>query len=471
MHQILKIFNLIKYTSEGESMEQQILLGLFIGILCLIFMIMKTKIHTFLALIIATILVGLIGGVEYSKIIESITKGFGGTLGSIGIIIGFGVMMGQLFEVSGAAKKMALTFLKIFGKGREELAMAITGFLVSIPIFCDSGFVILTPLLKAISKETKKSIVSLGLALATGLVITHSLVPPTPGPVGVAGIFGVNVSSIILWGIVIAAPMMMASLLFAKFSGNKIWQIPTEDGGWTRDRNYIYKGEQEKVFDEDSLPSTFLAFSPIVVPILLILLGTISKAMSLTGKMIDFIQFVGTPVLAVGIGLILTVYGLAKNMDRKSMMEEVETGIKSAGTIILITGAGGAFGMLIRDSGVGDIIANSLVETSLPAILLPFVIATLVRFVQGSGTVAMITAASITAPIITKLDVNPVFAALAACIGSLFFSYFNDSFFWVINRSIGITEGKEQLRLYSIASTVAWAVGIVVLLIVNMIFG
>ena len=153
------------------------------------------------------------------------------------------------------------------------------------------------------------------------------------------------------------------------------------------------------------------------------------------------------------------------------MMEEVETGIKSAGTIILITGAGGAFGMLIRDSGVGDIIANTLVKTSLPAILLPFVIATLVRFVQGSGTVAMITAASITAPIIAKLDVNPVFAALAACTGSLFFSYFNDSFFWVINRSIGITEGKEQLRLYSIASTVAWAVGIVVLLIINMIFG
>lgn len=152
------------------------------------------------------------------------------------------------------------------------------------------------------------------------------------------------------------------------------------------------------------------------------------------------------------------------------MMEEVETGIKSAGTIILITGAGGAFGMLIRDSGVGDIIANTLVKTSLPAILLPFVIATLVRFVQGSGTVAMITAASITAPIIAKLDVNPVFAALAACTGSLFFSYFNDSF-WVINRSIGITEGKEQLRLYSIASTVAWAVGIVVLLIINMIFG
>lgn len=471
MHQISKIFNESKDISEGESMEEQILIGLVIGIICLIFMIMKTKIHTFLALMIATILVGLIGGVEYSKIMESITKGFGGTLGSIGIIIGFGVMMGQLFEASGAAKKMALSFLKLFGKGREELAMAITGFLVSIPIFCDSGFIILTPLMKAISKETRKSIVSLGLALASGLVITHSLVPPTPGPVGVAGIFGVSVSSIILWGIVVAVPMVIASLAFAKFAGNKIWQIPTEDGGWTRDQNYTCQAQGEKILEEDRLPSAFLAFSPIVVPILLILLGTISKAMLLTGKIIDFIQFIGTPVLAVGIGLMITIYGLAKNMDRTSMMEEVETGIKSAGTIILITGAGGAFGMLIRDSGVGDIIANTLVKTSLPAILLPFVIATLVRFVQGSGTVAMITAASITAPIIAKLDVNPVFAALAACTGSLFFSYFNDSFFWVINRSIGITEGKEQLRLYSIASTVAWAVGIVVLLIINMIFG
>lgn len=452
-------------------MEQQILIGLFIGIICLIIMIMKTKIHTFLALIIATIIVGMIGGMEYSKIVDSITKGFGGTLGSIGIIIGFGVMMGQLFEASGAAKRMALCFLKIFGKGREEVAMAITGFLVSIPIFCDSGFVILTPLLKAISKETKKSIVSLGLALASGLVITHSLVPPTPGPVGVAGIFQVSVSSIILWGILISIPMLIGTLIFAKYAGSKIWQIPTENGGWTRDKNYISSQETGSVYDESSLPSAFLSFSPIFVPILLILIGTVSKAMKLEGSLISFLQFIGTPILAVGIGLLITIYGLAKHLDRKKVMEEVEFGIKAAGTIILITGAGGSFGMLIRESGVGDIIAKSLVKTSLPPILLPFIIATLVRFVQGSGTVAMITAASITAPIILKMNVNPVFAALAACIGSLFFSYFNDSFFWVINRSIGITEGREQLKLYSIASTVAWGVGIVVLLIVNAMFG
>ena len=216
--------------------ETQILIGLGVGITCLIFMIMKTKIHTFLALILATVLVGVIGGIEFKQIVASITKGFGGTLGSIGIIIGFGVMMGQLFEVSGAAKRMALCFLKLFGKGREEIAMALTGFLVSIPIFCDSGFVILTPLAKAISTEARKSIVSIGIALATGLVITHTMVPPTPGPVGVAGIFEVSVGSLILWGLVLSVPMLIGPLLFAKWAGERIWQIPTADGGWTRDR-------------------------------------------------------------------------------------------------------------------------------------------------------------------------------------------------------------------------------------------
>lgn len=202
------------------------------------------------------------------------------------------------------------------------------------------------------------------------------------------------------------------------------------------------------------------------------MLGTVSTALGYKGGPIpNLIQFLGTPVIAVGIGLLITIYGLTSSLPRKRVLDEMEKGIRSAGIIILITGGGGAFGMLIRDSGVGTVIAEAMVETSLPAILLPFLIATIIRFIQGSGTVAMITAASITAPIIANMSVNPVFAALAACVGSLFYSYFNDSFFWVVNRSIGITEGREQLRLYSVASTIAWAIGIVVLLILNALFG
>lgn len=198
----------------------RMLIALFIGIALLIVMVMGTKIQAFLAMIITTVVIGLIGGVPLLNttiqvdgsdrtfgIINSITTGFGGTLGSIGIIIGFGVMMGQIFEVTGAAKRMAYTFLRIFGKGREEEALAFTGFLVSIPIFCDSGFVILAPIAKALSKVTKKSVICLGVALAAGLVITHTMVPPTPGPVGVCGIFGIDVGKFILLTLILSIPM------------------------------------------------------------------------------------------------------------------------------------------------------------------------------------------------------------------------------------------------------------------------
>ena len=186
---------------------ERMLVGLAIGIAILIFLVLKTKVQAFLALIICTVIVGIVGGMPLSTItledgkafgiVNSITTGFGGTLGSIGIIIGFGVMMGQLFEATGAAKRMAHTFLRLFGKKREEEALALTGFLVSIPIFCDSGFVVLAPIAKAISKATKKSIIGLGVALAAGLVITHSMVPPTPGPLGVCGIFDIDVRKFI----------------------------------------------------------------------------------------------------------------------------------------------------------------------------------------------------------------------------------------------------------------------------------
>ena len=223
---------------------ERMLIGLAIGIAVLIFLVLKTKVQAFLALIICTVIVGVVGGMPLLNttievdgvektfgIINSITSGFGGTLGSIGIIIGFGVMMGQIFEVTGAAKRMAYTFLKLFGKKREEEALALTGFLVSIPIFCDSGFVVLAPIAKAISRATKKSFIGLGVALAAGLVITHSLVPPTPGPLGVCGIFGIDVGSFILLTIILALPMTIACIAYSRlYLSKKYYRIPNEDG-------------------------------------------------------------------------------------------------------------------------------------------------------------------------------------------------------------------------------------------------
>lgn len=447
----------------------QMLIGLAIGLLVLIFMILKTKIHVFLALIISAVIVGIVGGLDPSSTVAAITTGFGGTLGSIGIIIGLGIMMGKMLELSGAAEKMALSFLRLFGKGREEWALSITGFIVSIPIFCDSGFVILSPLAKALSKKTKKSIVTLSIALASGLVITHSLVPPTPGPLGVAGTFGVDVGSFILLGILISIPMAIATVIYGKYLGKKIYQLPGEElDTWVRPTYQKSIKDMKEEEAKGKLPSAFLSFLPLALPVILILLNTVLNALELTSGIFSVLIFLGQPVIAVAIGLLISIYTLTRGMDRKSVINDLEDSMKAAGIIIFVTGGGGALGQVIKSAGVGDYIAEGIAATSIPVIILPFIIATLVRFAQGSGTVAMITAAGITAPIVEAAGGNMLLGAFAACVGSLFFSYFNDSFYWVVNRLSGIKDTKEQIRVWSITTTIAWAVGFVELLILNL---
>ena len=462
----------------GGLSGERMMIALGIGIVILIVLVLKTKIHAFLALIMASVIIGVIGGMplvnitlENGKtfgIVNSITTGFGGTLGSIGIIIGFGVMMGQIFERTGAAKRMAQTFLKLFGKKREEEALALTGFLVSIPIFCDSGFVILAPIAKAISRVTKKSVISLGAALAAGLVITHSLVPPTPGPLGVCGIFGVDVGNFILYGLVIAIPMTVACTAYARWVGKKIYQIPDDKEGFVRLPYQEPDYSQDFTIGSENLPSTLESFAPLFLPIILILISTVSSALGKTSGFMMVFQFLGSPIVAVGIGLVLAIFTLGRSLTREEAIKEMEKGMASAGIIMLVTGGGGALGQIIKDSGLGTYMAETLAGTAVPIVILPFLIATAMRFIQGSGTVAMTTAASISAPIILAAGVNPILGAMACCVGSLFFSYFNDSYFWVVNRTLGVGEVKDQILTYSITSTIAWAVGFVEVLILSI---
>ena len=461
---------------------ERMLIGLAIGIAVLIFLVLKTKIQAFLALIISTGVVGVIGGMPLTNItievdgvektfgiVNSITSGFGGTLGSIGIIIGFGVMMGQIFEVTGAAKRMAHTFLKLFGKKREEEALALTGFLVSIPIFCDSGFVVLAPIAKAISKATKKSVIGLGTALAAGLVITHSLVPPTPGPLGVCGIFGVDVGKFILLTLVLALPMAIACIAYSRlYLSKKYYRIPNEEGEIVempyQEPNY----EAAFSMDMTGVPGALESFMPLIIPIILILINTVATAMGKTEGFMNVLVFLGQPIVAVGLGLIVAILTLGRSLDRHEALTEMEKGMASAGIIMLVTGGGGALGQIIKDSGLGTFMAEGLAKTAIPIIILPLLISTAMRFIQGSGTVAMTTAASITAPIIAASGVSPILGAVACCVGSLFFGYFNDSYFWVVNRTLGVSEAKDQLRIWSVTSTVAWAVGVVEVLILNI---
>lgn len=458
---------------------QRMLIALFIGIAVLIVLVLKTKVQAFLALILTTVIVGAVGGMPLLNItledgktfgiINSITSGFGGTLGSIGIIIGFGVMMGQIFEISGAAKRMAHTFLKLFGKGREEEALALTGFLVSIPIFCDSGFIVLSPIAKALSETTKKSVIGLGVALASGLVITHSLVPPTPGPLGVCGIYGIDVGKFILLAIVLALPMTIACIFYSrKVLSKKFYRLPDENGNIVEAEYQEPNYEAAFSMDMEGVPSAFASFAPLVLPIILILINTVASALGKNTGFMTYVIFLGQPIIAVGLGLLLAIFTLGRAFDRQTILQEMEKGMASAGIIMLVTGGGGALGQIIKDSGLGAFMADGLAQTAIPIIVLPLIISTAMRFIQGSGTVAMTTAASISAPILIAAGANPLLGAVACCVGSLFFGYFNDSYFWVVNRTLGVSEAKEQLTIWSVNSTIAWAVGVVEIIVLSL---
>ncbi len=455
--------------------------GLSLAIFCLMFLVLRTKVHAFLAMLIAACIAGILGGLTATDTLGAIQSGFGKTLGSIGIVIGLGVMMGRILEVSGAAEQIAFSFIKFLGKKKEEWALAITGYIVSIPIFVDSAFVILYPIAKALAKKSQRSILTLGIALAGGLVVTHHVVPPTPGPLGAAGILGVDIGVMMLAGMLLCIPCMIGIVLYAQWLAKKYpdfgKELLTEDDEFMpKDLKANYdKYMQEKATKQ--LPSLTASLMPIIIPIILIFIKAVVGIMLkgnpdlLPGLLIEIINFVGSPVVALAISLLIAIYTLSGLLTKDETIDRLEDGIQACGIILLVTGAGGALGEVLRHSGTGDAIAAQVANLSyLPPVMIPFIIATLVRIIQGSGTVSMITAASISAPILAQIpDVNMLTAALAATMGSLFFGCFNDSLFWVVNRMMGVKQAKQQMIVWSVPTTIAWAIGGVSVLILDVI--
>ncbi|AML55822.1 Gluconate permease [Serratia rubidaea] len=446
------------------------IIGLAVAVFVLVFLVLRTRVHALIAMLIAASIAGISGGLSAVQTVDTITKGFGSTLGSIGIVIGLGVMMGRVLEVSGAAEQIAYSFIKWLGKKREEWALAITGYIVSIPIFVDSAFVILYPLVKALAKKGQRNLLTLGVALAGGLIITHHAVPPTPGPLGVAGIFGVDIGAMMLAGLVLAVPCVVGIVLYARWLGNKYpdFQPAMEDEApqdlrAAHDNYLVEKGAK-------ALPGLTLSLLPIVTPIALIFInavnGMLAKLDGFSGLTDSLwgqtFAFLGSPVIALAISVLLAVSTLMPKVDKQQTLERLEEGLQSAGIILLVTGAGGALGAVLRESGTGTLLAQHVASLPLSPVLIPFFIATLVRLIQGSGTVAMITAASISAPIVSQLPgINMLAAAQAATMGALFFSYFNDSMFWVVNRMMGIKDVKQQIMVWSVPTTIAWAISLV----------
>lgn len=425
----------------------------------------KFKLHPFLALIFAAIGFGLLSGMPFAEIVNSVNSGFGDIVGHIGLVIVIGCIIGTFLEESGGAYVMAQGIVRLAGKKRVPLAMLIVGCFISIPVYADSGFVILSPLNKAITKKSGISLACTAIALSLGLTITHCLVPPTPGPVAATAILGADLGLVILVGLIVSVFVAAESYFFVTRYASRTYIDPDPDGEITVEED-----------DAKDKPSALRSFLPVVVPLVLIVFKSISDfpgAPFGEGVAASVLRFIGEPVVALIIGMILSFF-LPKKFDRELLSTTgwVGKSLTSAAVIIMITAAGGSFGMILRNSGIADILGESLAGANV-GIWLPFIIAAALKSAQGSSTVAIVTTASLIAPMMEALGfVSPVGRALAVmslCSGAMVMSHVNDSFFWVVTQLSGMNV-KTGCKLHGLGTLLGGLTAMLVVWIGYMIF-
>lgn len=446
---------------EELQVDPLLFIALLAGIAVVIGVILWTRLDAFPALLLGAVTTGLIAGVAPLDLVAMITTGFGNTLASIGIVIGLGVALGKILEVSGAADAIARWFIKSFGENREANAMAATGAIVSVPVFCDTGYVMLHPLARSLASRTGKSLVMLSIALGGGLVLAHTLVPPTPGPLAVAGLLGVDLGQMLLIGGAYIILLLPVLLIWARYMGPKLEPH--------RDDSMFHVDEMKN--QERPEIGVLRATIPLIVPIGLIIFNTVSTAVAPDSEVRGIASFLGAPPVALLIGLIIAVYLLPqRDTPRKTVIGWLGEAAATGGFIIFITGAGGAFANVLNQSGVGQNLAAGVGQLPLPLFLVPFIIASVVRVAQGSGTVAMITAATLAVPLVEAGQLNAVLAALAASSGAFLFSHVNDSFFWVTTKFAGVS-GIHAIKMWSGTTTVIWVATIPLLFATWLIMG
>jgi len=444
-------------------MDYSILSAIIFGIILLLFLVLKLKIPAFISLLIASIVTGLIAGLDAASIIKTVQDGMGGTLGFVATVVGLGAIFGGILEASGGANSIANYLIEKLGIKRAPLAMSISGFIVAIPVFFDVAFIILIPVIYAIQRKTKKSLLLYAIPLLAGLAATHTFIPPTPGPIAVADIIGADIGWVILVGFLAGIPtVILSGFIFGKYISKKI---------------HIDAPEQiEKVKTED-LPSAGSIFLIIAIPILLILINTFvsSKIISIpNASLTNLIQLIGHPFSALIIANLIAWYqlGIFRGTKSKELLKITTKSMAPAGTIILLTGAGGVFKQVLINTGGGEMLATSLLSIGFPLLLFAFATAALVRIIQGSATVAMITAAGLVAPLITETTMSGGSLAclvIAIASGASIFSHVNDSGFWLVSQYLNLSE-KQTFKSWTVMTTILAFTGFGMAVILNIFF-
>src|SRR6218665_1094580 len=408
----------------------RVLVCLIAGIAVIVLLTAKFRVHAFFALIIACFLVGLGVKMPPAEVLNTVKDGFGNILKSLGVIL----------EHTGCTKVMANAILNAVGKKRAPFAMSLTGLIVGLPIFCDSGYIVLSGLNKSIAGRTGISVIVMAVSLATGLYSVHCLIPPHPGAAAAAGTLDVDFGKLIVMGIVVAIPAMIAGYLWTNYVGAK---LPKPDAE-----------EEILVAEAAALPSALKAFMPVAIPILLIAIESFfAVAHTAANQWVNFLLWLGDPIIALSIGVLLA-FNSVRGWKRTAVLLLLQEGVEKAGGVLVIIGAGGAFGAVLAATQIGSHLSGALPLAAL-GLFFPFLLTFVLKTAQGSSTVAIITGASIVLPLLTALGLNTdkghLLCVLAMGAGSMMISHANDAYFWVIAKFSGL-EMKTMLRVYSAAT-------------------
>lgn len=447
-----------------------------LAIIVMIVMISKFKIHPFLSIMLVSMVLGLIGGIPWVNTTDAdgntingiatvIGSGFSSTFTSIGIVIIFGAMIGTFLEATGAALKLADIVVKVVGPKHPELAIELMGWVVSIPVFCDSGFVVLNPIRKALVKKTGASSVAMTVCLSAGLYASHVFIPPTPGPIAAASTLNVADHLLLVMGLgaLVSIPALAGAYVYAKYIGKSVTADDEANSG------EIIQSYEELVASYGKLPSGFMSLAPIVVPIVLMALSNISSILKWQGALSTACTFLGTPIVALAVGVVLGIIVLIQAGMADKLYDLTNDTLKTVGPILFVTAAGGVLGKVISSTSLVTFITDNAASLQTIGIFFPFLLAAILKTAQGSSTVAITTTAGIMAPLMGALGMDSVMMSvlcvMAIGAGAMTVSHANDSYFWVVTNFGGMTpdQGYKTQTAATLVEGICSMVGIFVL--------
>lgn len=442
--------------------ESQLIGAALGGIALILYLIIRTKLHAFVALLIGSLVIGIAAGMPFDEVLASVSSGVGSTLAAIAVVIGLGAMFGRMLEVSGGAESLAAALLARFGERNAQWPLLIVGFIVAIPVFFDVAFIVLVSVIYGLTEKTGRPIVYYAVPLMAGLVVTHSFIPPTPGPIAVAGLLGADLGLVMLFGALIGIP--------AAIIAGPVW------GSFIASRVTAGKPDYMQVAaprERVELPSAGLILTLIAIPLVLILGNTVAGVtLPEESQLCSIITLVGHPIVALLITTVLCFHllGTRSGYSREQVQEFAMRALEPAGIVILVTAAGGVLKQVLIDSGVGGVLENLLSATGLSSLLLAFLVAAALRLMQGSATVAMLAGASLVSVMLGQLEYSQALLALhviAIAAGATIASHVNDSGFWLVNRYLGLTV-PETFKTWTALTTIAALVAIVLVLLVSL---